>query len=77
MSVFCECYVLPRLHVLIDLINIQIILINMRTTLTLLFICKLFRAQMARHQNKYGGRTHLFKCNINIAIFNMADAHHF
>jgi hypothetical protein len=39
--------VLPRLHILIDLINIQIILINMRMTLTLLLICKLFRAQTA------------------------------
>ena len=47
MSVFCECYVLPRLHILIDLINIHIILINMPTTLTLLLMCKLFRAQMA------------------------------
>jgi hypothetical protein len=51
MSIFCECYMFPRLHVLIDLINIQI----MQTTLTLLFIRKLFRAQTARHQNKYGG----------------------
>jgi hypothetical protein len=51
MSVFCESYVLPRLYVSIDLINIQIILMNMRTTLTLSFICKLFRAQMVQHQN--------------------------
>jgi hypothetical protein len=74
MSVFCEYYVLPQLHVLIDLTNIQIILTNMWMTLTLLFICKLFRAQTARHQNKYGGRVRLFKCNINIAMFNIADA---
>ena len=42
------------------LINIHIILINMRTNLTLLFIRKLCRAQTARHQNKYGGRARAF-----------------
>ena len=77
MSVFCGCYVLPGLHILIDLINIQIILINMRMTLTLLLVCKLFGTQTVWHQNKYGGRARLFKCNVNIAIFNMADARHF
>jgi hypothetical protein len=77
MSVFCECYVLPWLHILIDLINIQIILINMWTTLTLLLICQLFRAQTAWHQNKYGRHACLFKRNINIAGFNMADARAF
>jgi len=62
---------------LIDLVNIQIILINMHTTLTLLLICKLFRPQTAWHQNKYGGRARLLKRNVNIDIFNMADARHF
>jgi hypothetical protein len=77
MSIFCECYVLPRLHILIDLINIQIILINIQITLTILLICKLLRAQMAWHQNKYGRRACLFKRNVNIAIFNMGNTRHF
>ena len=29
------------------------------------------------NQNKYGGRARLFKRNVNIDIFNMADAHYF
>ena len=43
---------------LIDLINVQFILIDIRTYLTLLLICKLFRSQTAWRQNKYGGNAH-------------------
>jgi len=49
----------------------------MRTTLTLLFIRKLFMPQTARHQNKYGGHERLLKRNVNIAIFNMAGVRQF
>jgi len=43
---------------LIDLINVQFILIDIRTYLTLLLICKLFISQRAWRQNKYGGSAH-------------------
>jgi len=50
------------------LTDIQIILINMQTTLTPLLICKLFRSHTSWRQNKYGGRARLFKPNLSIAM---------